>query len=184
MRNRFKLIVFDMDGTLLDSTGPHVENTCRLPPTCLPGAMETLFKLWYEEDIHLALATSACPVSIEIALPLFFNYDPEERYPFMAIKSGYTTKSKPHPQMLLEILETANTEQHILASECLVIGDSDVDFIMAKNAGMESLAVLTGVEGKKGELSSLGEIDSIKDLIPFLHSDTIYKRTSKRYVRC
>ncbi len=51
------------------------------------------------------------------------------------------TRSKPHPQMLEEILTDYDTGRH----DALMVGDSEYDLLMAQNIGMDSLAVTYGV---------------------------------------
>ncbi len=51
------------------------------------------------------------------------------------------SKSKPHPEMLHEILDELNFS----ASQTLMIGDSEHDLKMAKNANMQCIAVSHGV---------------------------------------
>ena len=53
------------------------------------------------------------------------------------------TRSKPHPQMLEEILIDHNTD----AKNALMIGDSEYDLLMAQNARVDALAVSYGVHG-------------------------------------
>jgi len=57
-------------------------------------------------------------------------------------------KSKPDPYMLQLILE----KQSVKPSETLYVGDADSDVLMAKNAGVEPIVVLTGhLSRKKAE---------------------------------
>lgn len=51
------------------------------------------------------------------------------------------TRSKPHPQMLEEILTDYDVSRH----DALMIGDSEYDLLMAQAIGMDSLAVTYGV---------------------------------------
>ena len=64
--------------------------------------------------------------------------------------------SKPHPQMILEILNFTMVD----SKKALMIGDSSYDLEMAKNAGISSLAVAYGSE----PLDQLKEFDTL-DLI-------------------
>lgn len=52
------------------------------------------------------------------------------------------TFSKPHPQMLLEIMQFLNVEP----AETLMIGDSQHDLQMATNANVASIAVSYGAQ--------------------------------------
>jgi len=51
------------------------------------------------------------------------------------------TASKPHPQMLLEIIDWLGVEKH----QTLMVGDTEYDLQMAQNAEVSSLAVSHGV---------------------------------------
>lgn len=59
---------------------------------------------------------------------------------FVATRCADETFSKPHPQMLLEILDETGVEPH----QALMVGDTTYDLEMARNAGMDSLAVCYG----------------------------------------
>lgn len=51
------------------------------------------------------------------------------------------TRSKPHPQMLHELLEQFNCAP----AQALMVGDTEFDLAMAKNAGIDSVGVSYGV---------------------------------------
>lgn len=59
---------------------------------------------------------------------------------FTATRCGDETRSKPDPAMLLELME----EMGMPASDLLMIGDTSHDLQMAKNAGVDALAVTYG----------------------------------------
>ncbi len=60
---------------------------------------------------------------------------------FCASRCADETHSKPHPGMLLELME----ELAVTAGEMLMIGDTEYDMQMAQNAGVPALAVSYGV---------------------------------------
>ena len=64
---------------------------------------------------------------------------------FNLTKTSNDCFSKPHPQMILEILE----ELMVLPEKALMVGDSIHDLQMAKSAGISSLAILYGSQTKK-----------------------------------
>jgi len=72
------------------------------------------------------------------------------------------TRSKPHPQMLEEIL----VDHNIDASKALMIGDSEYDLQLAKNAKVDGFAVSYGVHGLIRLLKQdpVGFIDKIEQL--------------------
>ena len=62
---------------------------------------------------------------------------------FHASRCADETQSKPHPQMLLEIMELLDVEP----AHTLMIGDSEYDLQMANSAGAACAAVSYGVHG-------------------------------------
>ncbi|MEE9447762.1 MAG: HAD-IA family hydrolase [Arenicellales bacterium] len=60
---------------------------------------------------------------------------------FVYTRCGDEAFSKPHPQMVLDCLDFCGGE----AQEAIVVGDTTYDMQMAKNAGVDSLAVSYGV---------------------------------------
>ncbi len=62
------------------------------------------------------------------------------RHLFDASRTADETFSKPHPRMLLELMETLN----IAAERTLMVGDTTHDLQLAANAGTASLAVSFG----------------------------------------
>ncbi len=60
---------------------------------------------------------------------------------FIITRSADETFSKPHPQMLLEIMEYVGLEPQ----QSLMIGDTEYDVQMAANAGVDALGVSYGV---------------------------------------
>ena len=83
---------------------------------------------------------------------------------FSASRCADESYSKPHPKMLLELLEELNTN----ANETLMVGDSIYDVEFASNAGVDALAVTYGAHSKN-HLSHLnskikGYIENIQDL--------------------
>lgn len=81
---------------------------------------------------------------------------------FHATRCADETFSKPHPQMLHEVMDELGTEP----GETLMIGDTEYDMLMARNAGTGALAVSYGVHAKERLLacSPLGCIRDIKEL--------------------
>lgn len=81
---------------------------------------------------------------------------------FPVTRCADETQSKPHPQMLLEIMDYYGVN----ASETIMIGDTEYDLQMAKNAVAGSIGVTYGVHDKKRLLncSPLTCVDSVQDL--------------------
>ncbi|MDX2506754.1 MAG: HAD-IA family hydrolase [Gammaproteobacteria bacterium] len=76
------------------------------------------------------------------------------------------TRSKPHPQMLEELLD----EFGLLAHEAVMVGDTEYDMLMARSLGMDALAVSYGVHEKQDLLKHepLSCVDSITELSRWL----------------
>lgn len=76
------------------------------------------------------------------------------------------TRSKPHPQMLEELLD----EFGVLSHEAIMVGDTGYDMLMARTLGMDALAVSYGVHEKSVLLKHqpLYCVDSISELSQWL----------------
>lgn len=64
---------------------------------------------------------------------------------FHATRCADEAPSKPHPQMLLDIMAKLN----VLPAETLMVGDTEYDMEMATNAGAAKIAVRTGVHSEE-----------------------------------
>ncbi len=188
MARRFELLVFDWDGTLLDSAAAIVEAitaACRdlgLPPPpaerarhvigmglhealrhALPELPESRYPQLVERYRHhylardhelqlfagaaeligelsaagflLAVATGKSRLGLERALR-HSGLGPF----FHASRCADECFSKPHPQMLEELLD----ELAVAGERALMIGDTTHDLQMARNAGVAALAVAYG----------------------------------------
>lgn len=85
---------------------------------------------------------------------------------FVTTSCAGEKRSKPHPEMLLDIL----LELDMPASQALMIGDSEHDLMMANNAKVNSVAVSHGVQQADVLLTHqpLVCLDRITDLSRFL----------------
>ena len=99
------------------------------------GASETLHAL-AAQGYTLAVATGKSRRGLDKVLD-----ETGLRDLFAVTRCADETRSKPHPQMLEEILTDCDTHKH----DALMIGDSEYDLQMALNIGMASLAVSYGV---------------------------------------
>ena len=190
----FKLIVFDWDGTLMDSEArivaciraafrdlgerppdrraarnviglgldeamaelwPEAEETQRgrvvdryrhhflgrneTPSTLFPGAQELVDWL-SNQDYLLAVATGKSRRGLESALEGTGLADR-----FHATRCADETFSKPHPEMLLQIMGELGVDR----ADTLMVGDTEYDMQMANNAGTRALAVCYGVHERE-----------------------------------
>ncbi|MEL7058731.1 MAG: HAD-IA family hydrolase, partial [Acidobacteriota bacterium] len=200
---RYDLLVFDWDGTLMDSISTivacarHALEACGLPPvddafvrggiglgldrtaerllpevdeasrTCwiesyrslwrshykndpvaLPGALDTLAALsaggW-----TMAVATGKSRAGLERDLDGL-----AVRSHFVTTRTVDEARSKPHPEMLLSILD----ELGVGRRRALMIGDTTYDIDMAGSAGVDSVGMLSGSHDE-ALLRSRGALD-------------------------
>lgn len=207
---RYDLVVFDWDGTLLDSTGAIVRSIQAAsrdigvaPPSderaryvigmglrealqyAVPDLVESrydalvdAYRRHYLSGDHeltlfdgveallaelqaehrwLAVATGKSRLGLDRAL----GHSGLGRY-FDATRTADETRSKPHPQMLQELIDhfAVNPER------TLMIGDTTHDMLLAKNAGAHALAITHGAHelGALLACEPVGVVDSILDL--------------------
>jgi len=186
----YSLIIFDWDGTLMDSEGHIVESMQSamleqgLPVLTaaavrdiiglgLPEAVKTLYprepegrraglceaysrhfvagntaslELFPDAEAvlrdlkaagyNLAVATGKTRKGLDRLLA----YNEWHSY-FQGTRCADETQSKPHPQMLDELLEEFNCP----VEQALMVGDTEFDLQMASNAGIDSVGVSYGV---------------------------------------
>lgn len=213
MNKTFELIVFDWDGTLMDSeahivasmqnavidanlpavSGDTVRNTIGLGlreaiEAILPDKDSNIYQTVFDryryhfladdpcepfegaeavlsglqnEGYLLAVATGKGRVGLNRVLENtgFGDY-------FVETRCSDETCSKPHPQMLNEIMEVLDVAPH----RTLMIGDTEYDLQMANAAGVGSLAVDYGVHERDRllECNPLDCLMSIQELPDWL----------------
>lgn len=211
---RYQLIVFDWDGTLMDSAGAIVraiQGACRdlelpVPPDsrarhviglgltdALQHAVPELTEARYPEMIEayrqhylsgdhelelfegaaaliaqlrdagywLAVATGKSRLGLDRALQ-HCGLGPS----FHATRCADECRSKPHPQMLEELMN----EFGIDPSAALMIGDTSHDLLMAQNAGVDGVAVTYGAHTPEylESFSPVTSVGSIGELAAWL----------------
>lgn len=204
---RFKLVVFDWDGTLSDSTtiiAQAIQSACRdlgepVPDdlaaryviglgladamrTIAPGLAVTrhaelaaLYRDHYlgrEDDIPLfdgalelleelanarhllAVATGKTRAGLDRVLRKNGIADR-----FHATRCADEGQPKPHPDMLLNLMDRLSAAPH----ETLMIGDTTHDLELARNAGVASVAVSYGAH-PTNELAQLGPLATVHSM--------------------
>jgi phosphoglycolate phosphatase len=99
-----------------------------------PGARETLETL-RQRGHHLAVATGKSRKGLDRVL---INLGMQDYLD--ATRCADETQSKPHPQMLHELLD----ELRYAPQQTRMIGDTEFDLMMANNAGISAIAVTHG----------------------------------------
>lgn len=221
MKKQFELIVFDWDGTLMDSEARIVDcmkqaiNDLNLPQRSNDelkniiglGLKEALMTLYPEgdDDIYNALVvryrehflyTNETPSTLfEGVSELLSALSHRGHYLAVATGKGRQgldqamegtglheyfhvtrcadeSRSKPHPQMMEEIMSYLGVEP----ANTLMVGDTEYDLEMAHNANASSLAVSYGVHEKDRLLACnpLHCVDNIQELHNWLldHSES------------
>ncbi len=106
------------------------------PSPLFVGVVESL-EGFRRDGYHLAVATGKARRGLDRVLKAhgwedFFDIS----------RAADETASKPHPLMLEEILAHCR----VPAGQALMVGDSSFDLLMARNAGMDSVAVSYGAQ--------------------------------------
>ena len=205
---QFRLLVFDWDGTLMDSAasiaacmvesfrelgleappeediratiGLGLDDTFdRLVPGSSDGERRRLLaayrKHWFgsyrdrpslfarvpetiaalaERDYFLAVATGKSRMGLDRDLEATGL-----GRRFLATRTADEAPSKPHPQMLLDIMD----ELGVGGEETLMVGDTTFDLVMARSAGAAAVAVLTGSH-RRPELMGCDPLDCLENM--------------------
>jgi len=130
------------------------------PEGLFPGAAETLSRL-DAEGYLLAVATGKSRVGLNRSLD-----QTGLGHRFVATRCADETFSKPHPQMLVELMD----ELGVAPRHTLMIGDTEYDMQMAANAGAAALAVCHGVHDRERLLAcaALDCLEALPAIPPWL----------------
>jgi phosphoglycolate phosphatase len=188
MPTRYDLLIFDWDGTLMDSAGvivDSIQRACADLGIAVPGARASrqiigLGLIQALQTLLPNLAEVQYPLLVERyrhhylgrdhAIPLFDGVEGGIRDlaargwrlavatgknraglarafascglgdAFVGTRTADQTHSKPHPAMVLELIDELGADP----ARTLVIGDTGHDLLMASNAGVASLGVTYG----------------------------------------
>lgn len=211
---KYSLVVFDWDGTLMDSTHSIVaaiQAACRDMDLPVPAAENASWVIGLSLEAALR---SAVPDLTDKDVPAFLERyrihyllrDPEIKlfdgvgellaslagmgvmlavatgksrvglnralkatglaHGFDATRCADETFSKPHPAMLLELMETLQVKP----SRVVMIGDTSHDLQMAANAGVDAVAVTYGAHSvtELRGYSPAGMVNSVSELREWL----------------
>jgi phosphoglycolate phosphatase len=120
-----------------------------------PGVIDLLTQL--KRDSLLAIATGKSRRGLDRAL----DADNLRRF-FSASRCADETHPKPHPAMLLELMESLQIDR----KNTLMVGDTSHDLEMANAAGVDALAVTYGAHDQEGlrACAPLGCVASVEAL--------------------
>jgi phosphoglycolate phosphatase len=116
----------------------HADDVNLDQPMLFEGS-ETVLKTLHDQGYWLAIATGKSRRGLARDLQLLALDD----Y-FMVSRTADETRSKPHPQMLLELIDVTG----VMSADVLMVGDTTFDIQMALNAEVDALAVTYGVHDK------------------------------------
>ncbi|MDH3343392.1 MAG: HAD-IA family hydrolase, partial [Gammaproteobacteria bacterium] len=108
----------------------HYTNENKVPAPLFAGVIDMLDEL-HSKGFTLAIATGKSRTGLNHSL----TEHPVSHY-FSTTRCAGENQSKPHPEMLLGILNDTHTK----ARHALMIGDSEHDLMMAKNANVDAVA--------------------------------------------
>jgi len=141
---------------VVDGYRRHFLGTNETPSDLFSGAVELLD--WLSgRGYLLAVATGKSRRGLDLALEST-GLGPR----FHATRCADETRSKPHPQMLLELMD----ELGVGAADTLMVGDTEYDMLLARNAGTPALAVCHGVHERE-RLLRHGALDCLRSLHEF-----------------
>ncbi len=131
----------------------HFVEANQTPSTLFPGVEDMLAEL-NEQGHFLAVATGKGRRGLDRVLE-----ETNTGQYFHITRCADESFSKPHPQMLQEIMDSLGVE----TNDTLMIGDTEYDLQMANNAGVPSLAVSYGVHDL-ARLLNCGPLDCVDDI--------------------
>lgn len=128
--------------------------------TLFDGVAEGLAKL-NETGVMLAVATGKSRIGLDRVMTIT-----GVAQEFAVTRCADETRSKPHPQMLEEILEFTSID----LNKTVMIGDTSFDLEMAANAGVAGLGVTYGAHdlATLADCNNVGLLDSPTDMINWL----------------
>ncbi len=134
------------------------------PTPMFPGAAQVVRELG-RADFLLAVATGKGRSGLDKAMRESGIGDC-----FHATRCADETFSKPHPQMLEELMDQLGVARH----ETLMIGDTEYDMQLASNARTHALAVSYGVHGRERLLAQdpLGCLSDVREIPNWIASNS------------
>lgn len=130
-------------------------------PSGLFDDVQQMLESLVDKGYMLAIATGKARRGLEPVLK-----ETGLKHLFHGSRCADETRSKPHPQMLEELLD----EFGVMSNDAVMVGDTEYDMLMANSIGMDALAVSYGVHDKKNILKHepISCVDSISELSEWL----------------
>ena len=125
---------------------------CQVKTAPYPGILEALATL--QEKYPIAIVSNKPDTAVK---PLCAAYFPG----VFALGETKDCPRKPAPQMIKKAMEA------IGADRCIYVGDSEVDVLTAKNAGVPCLSVLWGFR-EEDEIGGSRYCHQVRQLVPML----------------
>lgn len=154
----------DRDGVARESIRQHyvqffIERD-QTPTALFPGVYDSLLRL-RDEGHQLAVATGKSRRGLDRVLELT-----DTAHLFQATRCADETLSKPHPQMLLELLAHFAVD----AQQAVMVGDTHFDMEMAQRANMHRIAVSYGAHAieRLQPYQPLACLDRFPDIVSVL----------------
>jgi phosphoglycolate phosphatase len=150
---------------IADAYRQHYLHDNKVPAPLFSGVNQLLNEL-REDGYTLAISTGKSRAGLEQSI----NEHQVADY-FSTTRCAGENKSKPHPEMLHEILDELNFP----ATQTLMIGDSEHDLKMASNANIKSIGVTHGVHdaatlNKHNPLTCLTDITELSAYLNHNHA--------------
>ncbi|TDG14041.1 HAD family hydrolase [Seongchinamella unica] len=144
---------------LIEGYASHYVGSETAPPALFPGALETLHEL-RGRGFALAVATGKSRRGLDRMLARLGLEDL-----FDATRCADETRSKPDPLMVTELL----AERGCRPQDVIMVGDTEYDLEMARNAGVASVGVSFGVHSierlaRHAPLAIVDELPALLDL--------------------
>lgn len=130
VRKKMKLAIFDLDGTILD-TSEGINTSAPMYP-----GMEKTIRGLHERGIRLAIISDQPQA---VAEQLVARYLPD--IPFVVVRGADSEKTEIYPELLQEIMDIAG----VGPANTVVAGDKPMDVVSTKEAGAMTVGVTWGV---------------------------------------
>lgn len=108
--------------------------------TCLYPGINDLLQALKQRGIQMAVVSNKLQAGVDELHKRWFA-----QYIDVAIGEHDGVERKPAPDMLLEAMQRLGVNN----DECMYVGDSDVDILTARNAGVPCISVLWGFRDKE-----------------------------------